>query len=563
VHFNINNTHRLMPLENRIILHSLLSSSLVNYVVQPVVAEGSKIAFYEILGRVKDVNDGVFHPIHQGIATKYTKMVIYYAHSLVKNGFLHNNKVSFNISNDEVNQDTVSLILYLFDTKELKDKIIIEITEDVLIDHHKASLLEKFKACGIEIALDDFCSEKSVRDLICDYDFIDIVKFDGVFMQAINKGKKELIDGLKHLNSFAKTLGKKLLLNILKMRLYYLPLMKLEQITYKVISLGNLIQLIFMKGEFKLKKILAISLVLASMLYADDNKTQIYMEKYLPDSKMKQFEISPEELREKSKGLNLGEMKTNMEMNQTEFDKKFGEIQTVKSKSADEQAKEVSDFVRTDKFQKGVAENEKYILYDKSIDWSKYTGKYNNQTKEIMEQLETTNSPLLSKNKFLNPNEKIFIVISSSLEKETIRNYFKMLENVNTDVTFILRGVIGTPKKIMPTIEYINGLLVKDTSKDVNDQSNRYSFNVEINPKVTRRFDVKQVPAVLFIKNYNPVVQEYKEIIGTPDKDELYWIAYGEASIDYALEQINKKAKSDGIERLLKAMNQSYYNKGE
>jgi len=180
-----------------------------------------------------------------------------------------------------------------------------------------------------------------------------------------------------------------------------------------------------------------------------------------------------------------------------------------------------------------------------------------------MDQLETTNSPLLSKNKFLNPNEKIFIVISSSLKKETIRNYFKMLENVNTDVTFILRGVIGSPKKIMPTIDYINGLLVKDPSKDASDQANRYSFNVEINPKITRRFDVKQVPAVLFIKNYNPVVQEYKEIIGTPDKDELYWIAYGEASIDYALEQINQKAKSDGIERLLKAMNQSYYNKGE
>jgi len=105
-----------------------------------------------------------------------------------------------------------------------------------------------------------------------------------------------------------------------------------------------------------LKKILAISLVLASMLYAEDNKTQIYMEKYLPDSKMKQFDISPEELREKSKGLNLGDMKNNMEMNQTEFDKKFGEIQTVKSKSADEQAKEVSDYVRSDKFQKGVAD---------------------------------------------------------------------------------------------------------------------------------------------------------------------------------------------------------------
>lgn len=209
MHFNIQNTHRLMPLENRIVSHSLLSTSLVNYVVQPVVKEGNNIAFYEILGRVKNVDNGCFSPIHQGIAAKYTKMLIYYAHSLVKNGFLNHNKVSFNISNDEVNQDTVNLILHLFDTKELRSKIIIEITEDVLIDQQKASLLVKFKEYGIEIALDDFCSEKSVRDLICDYDFIDIVKFDGVFMQTINNGKKELIEGLKHLNSFAKTLGKK------------------------------------------------------------------------------------------------------------------------------------------------------------------------------------------------------------------------------------------------------------------------------------------------------------------------------------------------------------------
>jgi len=312
-----------------------------------------------------------------------------------------------------------------------------------------------------------------------------------------------------------------------------------------------------------LKKILTVSLILASMLYADDNKTQIFMDKYLPDNKMKQFDISPEELREKSKDFNLSNMKTNMEVNQTEFDKKYGQIQTIKSKSAEQQAKEVSNYARSDKFQKGVLENEKYILYDKSIDWSKYTGKYSDQTKEIMKQLENTNSSLLSKNQFLNPNEKLFIVISSSLKKETIRNYFKMLENVNTDVTFVLRGVIGTPKKIMPTINYINDLLIKDPNKDKSDPSNRYSFNVEINPKITRRFDVKQVPAVLFIKNYNPVVQEYKDVIGSPDKDELYWIAYGEASIDYALKQINKKAKSDGIERLLKAMNQSYYNKGE
>lgn len=302
---------------------------------------------------------------------------------------------------------------------------------------------------------------------------------------------------------------------------------------------------------------IAITLACAGVIASakqDENKTQIYMDKYLPSEKMKQLDISPEMMREKTKDINLSNMKIQRDVNESSFKNKFGEISTLKSTSAESHAKEVSNYVRGEKFQKGVTENEKYILYDKSIDWSKYTGKYNEQTKNTIEQLEKTNSPLVSKNQYLNANEKLFIVISSSLPKETIQSYFQMLEGVNLDVTFIMRGVIGTPQKIMPTVNYINDLLVKNPKEDMTKQENRYQFNVEINPKITRRFDVKEVPAILFIKNYNPVVQEYKEVIGSPDKDEHYWIAYGDASIDYALEQINKNAKSDGIERLLKAI---------
>lgn len=302
---------------------------------------------------------------------------------------------------------------------------------------------------------------------------------------------------------------------------------------------------------------IAITLACAGVIanaQQDENKTQIYMDKYLPSEKMKQLDISPEMMREKTKDINLSNMQIQRDVNESSFKNKFGEISALKSTSAENHAKEVSNYVRGEKFQKGVTENEKYILYDKSIDWSKYTGKYSEQTKNTIEQLEKTNSPLVSKNQYLNANEKLFIVISSSLPKETIQSYFQMLEGVNLDVTFIMRGVIGTPQKIMPTVNYINELLVKNPKEDATKQENRYQFNVEINPKITRRFDVKEVPAILFIKNYNPVVQEYKEVIGTPDKDEHYWIAYGDASIDYALEQINKNAKSDGIERLLKAI---------
>lgn len=303
---------------------------------------------------------------------------------------------------------------------------------------------------------------------------------------------------------------------------------------------------------------IAFSLACVSVMVAnaqqDENKTQIFMDKYLPQGKLENFNISPDEMKERTKDINLSNFKLQKDVNESTFKERFGNLPVMKSGEAEKHAKEVSNFVRTDKFQKGVAENEKYILYDKSIDWSKYTGKYSEQTKNTIEQLEKTNSPLVSKNQYLNSNEKLFIVISSSLPRETIRSYFKTLEGVNLDVTFIMRGVIGTPQKIMPTINYINELLVKNPNEDISKQENRYQFNVEINPKVTRRFDVKEVPAILFIKNYNPVVQEYKEIIGSPDKDETYWIAYGDSSIDYALEEINKNAKSDGIERLLKAI---------
>jgi len=309
-----------------------------------------------------------------------------------------------------------------------------------------------------------------------------------------------------------------------------------------------------------LKKIYIINLALFLILNASqEDKKQIFMDKYLPKNKIEQFSISPEELRKNSKDFNLNDIKTNIEMHKKDFNKKYGAIKNVKNKKAEEEAKKLSDYAKSNKFQKGVKKTEKYILYDKSINWSKYTGKYNKQTKEIMEQLEKTNNPLLSNNKFLEPNEKLFIIISSSLEKETIRNYFKILKNVNTDVTFVLRGLIGTPKKIRPTLNYINDLLTKDKNKDSANGANRYLFSVEINPKITRRFNIKEVPAVLFIKNYNPVVEEYKSIIGHPDENEFYYVAYGEVSVDYALKQINRRAKSNGIERLLKGMKESFY----
>ncbi|MDD2975072.1 MAG: EAL domain-containing protein [Aliarcobacter cryaerophilus] len=180
----------------------------ISYVLQPIISRDGELSFFEILGRVKDKNAGLM-AVNPQIAANYTKMLIEYAYNLTAMNYFPNSKLSLNISHTEINADIVDMLLQLFFKRELANRVMIEVTEDVLITSNIAELLIKLKNNGFIIAFDDFCSEKSVRDLIVNYDFIDVIKFDGFFMTHIQNGKDELIDGLSHLNSFAKSLGKK------------------------------------------------------------------------------------------------------------------------------------------------------------------------------------------------------------------------------------------------------------------------------------------------------------------------------------------------------------------
>lgn len=192
----------------------------VSYVLQPIISRDGELSFFEILGRVTDKNTGVL-AVHPQIAAKYTKMLIEYAYNLTVMNYFPNIKLSLNISQTEISADIVDMLLQLFSKKELANRVMIEVTEDVLITSNIAELLIRLKENGFLIAFDDFCSEKSVRDLIVNYDFIDVIKFDGFFMTHIQNGNHELIDGLSHLNSFAKSLGKKTILEHIENKILF------------------------------------------------------------------------------------------------------------------------------------------------------------------------------------------------------------------------------------------------------------------------------------------------------------------------------------------------------
>ena len=115
-----------------------------------------------------------------------------------------------------------------------------------------------------------------------------------------------------------------------------------------------------------------------------------------------------------------------------------------------------------------------------------------------------------------------------------------MLQKVNTDVTFVLRGTIGGIKEIKPTLEWIQEILTKS-------DNSRYEYNIMIEPRVVSKYKVEQTPAVLYVKNYNPSYIE-------ESTDEEHYIYYGAVDIDYALKKINGDVKSLGIEKILGKM---------
>ena len=287
--------------------------------------------------------------------------------------------------------------------------------------------------------------------------------------------------------------------------------------------------------HFKTLFLAATFLILSAQ--ANEDKKEIFNDKYLNSQKLDQYRNTNINISSDFKISNIEEMtKISDEVN-TNTSSMINN--SLKSDTLENEAREIDSKVKSKDFQKEIIENENYLLYDKKINWQQHLGQYKNRTNTALEQLKDkgTISSEISSNQFLEHNEKIFIIISSSIQKHILKNYFETLQKVNTDVTFVLRGTIDGVKKIKPTLDWIQEILTK------NDNT-RYEYNVIIEPRIVSKYNIKQVPAVLYVKNYNPSYTE-------ESTDEEHYIYYGAVDIDYALEKINDDVKSFGINKVL------------
>ena len=277
-----------------------------------------------------------------------------------------------------------------------------------------------------------------------------------------------------------------------------------------------------------------ISHMSANTDFGDANVTQEelthFNEKYL------KHKIQPDTQRQSNtaKTIKISDITTLKDVNKTmraiEYSA-FGQSLTQMYQS--EHASNIEALSKDQHFRDAIKENKRFILENYEI-----AGKKMDSTHDTREFIEHTNRP--------NSREKLFIVISSSMPDTLLRDYFKQLEG-KENVTFVLRGLVGSATSFKPTKEYLERI-VKKYPLDPNNQE-VYTITLEINPKVTRKYGIEKAPAFIYVANDDGQLETSAPI--DPAMVSNFWIAYGVSSLEHTIEQINSEAKSTWLDSLL------------
>ena len=136
--------------------------------------------------------------------------------------------------------------------------------------------------------------------------------------------------------------------------------------------------------------------------------------------------------------------------------------------------------------------------------------------------------------------KRIFLLISSSVNFKTLRRYVLTIADNNLPVQMIMRGLIpgsNSGEYFMPTIKYMESLIT------YKGKPGYYDMHIDIDPLVFTKFNVHKVPALIYVRNYNP--QTFTDL------GEQAYAIYGNADLEYGLKKIESKTKSVYVKRVL------------
>jgi type-F conjugative transfer system pilin assembly protein TrbC len=212
-------------------------------------------------------------------------------------------------------------------------------------------------------------------------------------------------------------------------------------------------------------------------------------------------------------------------------------------------AKETNDFFRSGEFQKRVSAEQERLK--REIFGGRLQEYYQGDP-----QVAATMAGELP------ANERIYIFISSSMPKETLRNYVRDVAKLrDPNVKLVMRGLIGGLKYIKPTMRFVSGILLKDLSCDPEkSRCARFAAGVNVDPLLFGRYGIKEVPAIVYARNVSVLDVEMSEGMERNAKSGESYTIRGDVALTYALERFRAETGSKPMEALVRLLNTGFYS---
>lgn len=183
---------------------------------------------------------------------------------------------------------------------------------------------------------------------------------------------------------------------------------------------------------------------------------------------------------------------------------------------------EVESYIRSDEFHERV-ESARRRIGEKIFSHSSYSQKKNVRRESLLRE-----------------DERVYVFVSSGMPVDVVRAYVRdasVLKSKN--VIFVLRGGVKGLRFIRPTVEWVYSVIVRDPECFNSGKRCRvYPVRFQIDPFLFRRFDIREVPAVVYVRGVIPEVG-YSE--GLPEtKMGKAFVSYGDVSFFYHLFVLGK-----------------------
>lgn len=273
------------------------------------------------------------------------------------------------------------------------------------------------------------------------------------------------------------------------------------------------------------KVVLMMILVLIKLVA---NEEEIFLEKHSKQiDKYKQESSMNQE-------IDIKQFNFNISVNDTiRNEAKKDVINIKKDESIEKLAEKDSKVITTKEFKTKLQDAKEHLLYDKKLNWSEQALIAKNHIQNSTD----------SDNFYSNSSETIYIILSSSMPRQTILNYLESTKYIQNNVVFVLHGAIGGIQKILPTLNWIKELLW--------DKYLNAKFIID--PKLTKHFNINQVPALIYTQK-NLFELQSEQLHNQPNQFGDTYIFYGDMPIKYMLEQLNIKKENQFISYLIKQL---------